>query len=137
MTLSNFVLTKAAAQLWALTLLGCNRSKPATCGERESVVDGDIGKDQTVPNLVVMPGRDVESKAENNPVMAALHRALTLAQDVGMARVLIIYEPNDGQKLGVIDSGMTIAEAVHMAEVFKFWMLRESVGGAASDKGTP
>ena len=87
-------------------------------------------------NLVVMPGRDVESNAENNPVMAALHRALTLAQDVGMARVLVIYEPNDGQKLGVIDSGMTIAEAFHMAEMFKFWMLRESVGGAVSDKGT-
>jgi len=84
-----------------------------------------------VANLVVMPGRDVESKA--NPVVTALHRALTLAQDVGMARVLVIYEPNDGQKLGVIDSGMTIAEAVHMAEVFKFWMLRESIGGPASD----
>ena len=83
-----------------------------------------------------MPGRDVESKAENNPIICALYRALTLAQDVGMARVLVIYEPNDGQKLGVIDSGMTIAEAFHMAEVFKFWMLRESVGGAASDKGT-
>jgi hypothetical protein len=53
-----------------------------------------------------------------------------------MARVLVIYEPNNGQKLGVIDSGMTIAEAVHIAEVFKFWMLRESVGDAASDKGT-
>ena len=87
-------------------------------------------------NLVVMPGRDVESKAENNPVIAALHRALTLAQDVGMSRVLVIYEPNDGQKLGVIDSGMTIAEAVHMAEVFKLRMLTEMVGGAASDKGT-
>jgi len=85
-----------------------------------------------------MPGRDVESKTENNnPVMAALHRALTLAQDVGISRVLVIYEPNDGQKLGVIDSGMTIAEACHMAEVFKFWMLRESIGGPASDKGTP
>jgi hypothetical protein len=46
------------------------------------------------------------------------------------------YEPNKGQKLGVIKSGMTIAEAVHIAEVFKFWMLRESVGDAASDKGT-
>ena len=86
-------------------------------------------------NLVVMPRRDVELKADNNPVIAALRRALTLAQDVGMARVLVIYEPNDGHKLGVIDSGMTIAEAVHMAEVFKFRMLRESVGGAASDKG--
>ena len=86
-------------------------------------------------NLVVMPGRDVESKVENNPIICALHRALTLAQDVGMARVLVIYEPNDGQKLGVIDSGMTIAEAFHMAEVFKYWMLRESVGGAATDKG--
>jgi hypothetical protein len=75
--------------------------------------------------------------AENNPVIAALHRALTLAQDVGMSRVLVIYEPNDGQKLGVIDSGMTIAEAFHLAEVFKFWMLRESIGGPASDKGTP
>jgi hypothetical protein len=84
-----------------------------------------------------MPGRDVESKADSNPVIAALHRALTLAQDVGMSRVLVIYEPNDGQKQGVIDSGMTIAEAVHMAEVFKFWMLRESIGGQASDKGTP
>jgi hypothetical protein len=83
-----------------------------------------------------MPGRDVESKAENDPVVAALHRALTVAQDVGMARVLVIFEPSDGQKLGVIDSGMTIAEAFHMAEVFKFWMLRESVGVAASDKGT-
>jgi hypothetical protein len=83
-----------------------------------------------------MPRRDVESKADNNPVMAALRRALTLVQEVGMARVLVIYEPNDGQKLGVIDSGMTIAEAVHMVEIFKFWMLRESVGGAASDKGT-
>jgi hypothetical protein len=83
-----------------------------------------------------MPGRDVELKAENNPTMAALRRALTLAQDAGMGRVLIIYEPNDSQKLGVIDSGMTLAEALHMAEVFKFWMLRESVGGAASDKGT-
>jgi hypothetical protein len=89
-----------------------------------------------VANLVVMPGRDVESKAENNPAMAALRRALTLAQDVGMGRVLVLYEPNDSQKLGVIDSGMTLAEALHMAEVFKFWMLRESVGGAASDKGT-
>ena len=87
-------------------------------------------------NLVVMPRRDVELKADNNPVIAALRRALTLAQDVGMARVLVIYEPNDGHKLGVIDSGMTIAEAVHMAEVFKFWMLRESVGGSPSDKGT-
>ena len=87
-------------------------------------------------NLVVMPGRDAESKAENNPAIAALRRALTLAQDVGMARVLVIYEPNDGQKLGVIDSGMTLAEALHMAEVFKFWILRESVGGATSDKGT-
>jgi hypothetical protein len=85
-----------------------------------------------------MPGRDVESKAENNnPVMAALYRALTLAQDVGMARVLVIYEHSDGRELGVIDSGMTIAEALHMAEVFKFWMLRESIGGPASDKGTP
>jgi len=28
---------------------------------------------------------------------------------------------------------MTIAEAFHMAEVFKFWMLRESIGGPASD----
>jgi hypothetical protein len=56
-------------------------------------VDDGIGKDQTVANLVVMPGRDVESKAENNPVIAALHRALTLAQDVGMSRVLVIYEP--------------------------------------------
>jgi hypothetical protein len=83
-----------------------------------------------------MPGRDAESKAENNPAIAALRRALTLAQDVGMARVLVIYEPNDGQKLGVIDSGMTLAEALHMAEVFKFWILRESVGGATSDKGT-
>lgn len=84
-----------------------------------------------------MRGRDVESKTENNnPFMAALHRALTLAQDVGMARVLVIYEPNDGQKLGVIDSGMTIAEAFHIAEVFKFWILRESVGSEASDKGT-
>ena len=84
-------------------------------------------------NLVVMPRRDVELKADNNPVIAALRRALTLAQDVGMARVLVIYEPNDGHKLGVIDSGMTIAEAVHIAEVFKFWMLRESIGGPASD----
>ena len=87
-------------------------------------------------NLVVMPRRDVESKAEDNPVTAALRRAPTLAQDVGMARVLVIYEPNNGQKLGVIDSGMTIAEAVHIAEVFKFWMLHESVGDAAGDKGT-
>lgn len=87
-------------------------------------------------NLVVMPGRKVESKAESNPVIAALRRALTLAQDVGMGRVLVIYEPNDGQKLGVIDSGMTLAEALYMAEMFKFWMLRESVGSAASDKGT-
>ena len=53
-----------------------------------------------------------------------------------MARVLVIYEPNNGQKPGAIDSGMTIAEAVHLAEVFKFWMLRASVGDAASDKGT-
>jgi hypothetical protein len=83
-----------------------------------------------------MPRRDVESKDENNPVMAALRRALTLAQDVGMAKVLVIYEPNDGPKLGVVDSGMTIAEAVHMAEVFKLRMLTERVGGAASDKGT-
>jgi hypothetical protein len=83
-----------------------------------------------------MPRRDVESEDENNPVMAALRRALTLARDVGMARVLVIYEPNDGQKMGVIDSGMTIAEAVHMAEVFKLRMLTESVGGTASDKGT-
>jgi hypothetical protein len=66
--------------------------------------------------------------------MAALRRALTLAQDVGMGRVLVIYERNDAQKLGVIDSGMTLAEALHMAEMFKFWMLRESVGNAASDK---
>jgi len=87
-----------------------------------------------VANLVVMPGRDVESKAaDNNPVIAASRRALTLAQDVGMSRVLVIYKPNDGRKLGVIDSGMTIAEAFHMAEVFKFWMLRESIGGPASD----
>ena len=78
-------------------------------------------------NLVVMPRRDVKSKDEDNPVMAALRRALTMAEDVGMARVLVIYEPNDGHKLGVIDSGMTIAEAVHIAEVFKFWMLRESL----------
>jgi hypothetical protein len=49
---------------------------------------------------------------------------------------LVIFEPSDGQNLGVIDSGMTIAEAFHLAEVFKFWMLRESVGVAASDKGT-
>jgi hypothetical protein len=89
-----------------------------------------------VANLVVIPRREVVSKDENNPVIAALRRALTLAQDIGMARVLIIYEPNDGQRLGVIDSGMRIAEAVHMAEVFKFRMLRESVGGAPSDKGT-
>ena len=87
-------------------------------------------------NLVVMPRRDIESKDDNNPVMAALRRALTMAQDVGMARVLVIYEPNDNQKLGVIDSGITIAEAVHMAEVFKLRMLAESVGGGASDKGT-
>jgi hypothetical protein len=99
------------------------------------VVDDGIGKDKTVANLVVMPRRDVESKAENNPVMA-LRRALTLAQEVGMARVLVTYEPNDGQKMGVIDSGMTIAEAVHMAEVFKLWMVRESVGGGTSGKGT-
>ena len=99
-------------------------------------VDDGIGKDETVANLVVMPRRDVESQADNNPVMAALRRALTLAQDIGMARVLVIYEPKDGQELGVIDSGMTIAEAVHIAEVFKFWMLRESVADAASDKGT-
>ena len=57
-------------------------------------VDDGIGKDQTVANLVVMPGRDVESKAaDNNPVIAASRRALTLAQDVGMSRVLVIYEP--------------------------------------------
>jgi hypothetical protein len=99
-------------------------------------VDDGIGKDETVANLVVMPRRDVESQADNNPVMAALRRALTLAQDIGMARVLVIYEPKDGQELGVIDSGMTIAEAVHMAEVFKLRMLTESIGGAASDKGT-
>ena len=36
-------------------------------------------------NLVVMPRRDVESKAKDNPVTAALRRALTLAQDVRMA----------------------------------------------------
>lgn len=87
-------------------------------------------------NLVVMPRRDVKSKDEDNPVMAALRRALTMAEDVGMARVLVIYEPNDCQKLGVIDSGMTIPEAVHMAEAFKLRMLTESVGDAASDKGT-
>ena len=86
-------------------------------------------------NLVVMPGRDVESKAaDNNPVIAASRRALTLAQDVGMSRVLVIYKPNDGRKLGVIDSGMTIAEAFHMAEVFKFWMLRESVAARPATK---
>ena len=39
-------------------------------------------------NLVVMPRRDVKSKDEDNPVMAALRRALTMAEDVGMARVL-------------------------------------------------
>ena len=67
--------------------------------------------------LVAMPSKKCTSAVD------ALRDALVKAEAGEISEVLIIYQSDNGQKAGSLDSDLTIKDSLYLIELFKHWLM--------------